>query len=83
MATTDSVGETRMAISEAEYLSGLWERNIDANCHGAVPEGKRVGSGRKPDGGFCSGRCYASYHALELAEKANLLRRGASPSNEC
>lgn len=72
-----------MAISEEEYLKRMWERNICASCNGAIPEGKRVGSGRKSDGGFCSARCYASYHALELAEKAELLRKVIPPPNEC
>jgi hypothetical protein len=52
------------------------------DCHVAIPEGKWVDSGRKSDGGFCSARCYANYHVLELADKANLLRRGTPPPNE-
>jgi hypothetical protein len=63
-----------MAILEAEYLTKMWERNMCPYCRGAVAKEKRVGSGRKSDGGFCSLQCYASYHALDLAERARLLK---------
>lgn len=72
-----------MAISEAVYLRLMWERNECPNCRRAIPQGKRVGTGRKKDGGFCSLNCYTRYFALELAEKAKLLKRmGSSPQNE-
>lgn len=35
-----------------------------------VPEGKRVGSGKKSEGGFCSLDCYGDYKA-ELTERHN------------
>ena len=72
-----------MAISEAAYLKMMWERNECPNCHRSFPEGKRVGTGRKKDGGFCSLDCYTRYYAMELSEKAKLLKRmGCSPPNE-
>jgi hypothetical protein len=71
-----------MAISEAMYLKMLWERNICPNCHGAILEGKRVGSGRMADGGFCSLDCFATYRALEFAEKARVIKKGTGLSNE-
>jgi len=71
-----------MAVLEAEYLKNMWERNICPYCHRTIAKGKRVGSGRKSDGGFCTLHCYASYHALELAEKAALLKGEPGPPNE-
>lgn len=59
-----------MMMSETEYLLELWEQNLCPFCGNAIPEGTRVGSGRKSEGGFCSLRCYADYYALELAERA-------------
>lgn len=59
-----------MAESEAAYLLRLWNENICPYCGKPIPEGKRVGSGRKADGGFCSLDCYTRYHELNLAEKA-------------
>ena len=35
-----------------------------------IPEGKRVGSGKKSEGGFCSLDCYGDYKA-ELTERHN------------
>jgi hypothetical protein len=71
-----------MAISEATYLMTMWERNECANCCTAIPEGKRVGTGRKKDGGFCSLDCYARYYALELTERAKLLKRMGKLTSE-
>jgi hypothetical protein len=74
-----------MAISEATYLKTMWDRNECPNCRSAIPEGKRVGTGRKKDGGFCSLDldCYTRYYAMELSEKAKLLKRsGRSHPNE-
>lgn len=59
-----------MARSEQEYLLELWEKNICPNCGNSIPEGKRVGSGKKSEGGFCGLDCYAQYRALELRERA-------------
>lgn len=36
-----------------------------------VPEGKRVGSGKKSEGGFCSLDCYGEYYKAELTERHN------------
>lgn len=59
-----------MDISESQYLSELWVANICPWCGKSIPEGTRVGSGRKSEGGFCSLACYANYHSAELQEKA-------------
>jgi hypothetical protein len=59
-----------MTMSETEYLLELWKQNVCPFCGNVIPEGTRVGSGRKSEGGFCSMRCYADYYALELAERA-------------
>jgi hypothetical protein len=39
-----------MAIPESAYLRTLWERNICAYCHKTIPEGRRIGSGKKAEG---------------------------------
>lgn len=49
-----------MARSEEDYLRELWDKNICPNCGKDIPKGKRVGSGKKSEGGFCSLDCYAS-----------------------
>ena len=66
---------TGMAKSEQEYLFELWSRNICPYCGKGIPEGTRVGSGRKRDGGFCSLDHYTAYHQLELVEKAKKLAK--------
>ena len=71
-----------MAISEASYLETLWERNICPYCHSSIPEGKRVGAGKRSKGGFCSLNCFSRYHVLDLAEKAELLKRSLPPQHE-
>lgn len=67
-----------MAISESAYLEALWERNICAYCQKIIPEGGRVGSGKKADGAFCSLDCFAKYHVLKFGETARLLKRNAN-----
>ena len=59
-----------MARSERDYLLELWDKNMCPNCGKRIPEGTRVGSGKKADGGFCSLDCYASYYKSELHERA-------------
>jgi len=59
-----------MDIQESQYLLDLWSKNICPWCGKKIPEGKRVGSGRKSQGGFCSLVCYGDYYALELQERA-------------
>lgn len=59
-----------MDMSEERYLLDLWTRNVCPYCGNGIPEGTRVGSGRKSEGGFCSMACYANYYALELIERA-------------
>jgi hypothetical protein len=55
-----------MAKTEQDYLLELWQKNICLNCGKAIPEGTRVGSGKKSEGGFCSLDCYGSYYRPEL-----------------
>jgi len=71
-----------MAISEAAYLKMLWERYVCPYCQSVFPRGKRVGSGRMSDGGFCSLSCFSKYHALTLAEKARRLKRRIRTHND-
>jgi hypothetical protein len=58
-----------MAESEQNYLLELWARNICPNCGMNIPDGKRVGSGKKSEGGFCSLDCYGEYYKAELTER--------------
>jgi hypothetical protein len=62
-----------VATSEEVYLLELWDQNICPNCGKAIPQGARVGSGRKSEGGFCSLDCYTSFYQLELTERARRL----------
>jgi hypothetical protein len=55
---------------DGEYLLELWYKNICPYCGQNIPEGKRVGSGRKSEGGFCSLDCYARYYCSALLERA-------------
>jgi hypothetical protein len=59
-----------MAESEQNYLLELWDRNICPNCGKNILAGKRVGSGKKSDGGFCSLSCYGEYYRTEMIERA-------------
>jgi hypothetical protein len=59
-----------MGVSETEHLLHLLKKGICPWCGKNIPEGARVGTGRKGEGGFCSLRCYGNYHALELRERA-------------
>lgn len=61
--------EATMAESERSYLLELWDKNIFPNCGKKIPEGKRVGSGKKSEGGFCSLDCYAEYCKADLIER--------------
>ena len=54
---------------EEIYLLEYWERGVCPYCANAIPEGKRVGTGAKSEGGFCSLDCYARYCELELRER--------------
>jgi hypothetical protein len=62
-----------MEKPEEEYLLELWERNICPFCGNFIPEGTRVGRGKKRLGGFCSLDCLARYYERELADRAVLL----------
>ena len=66
-----------MARSERDYLLEFWDKNICPNCGKAIPEGKRVGSGKKSEGGFCNLGCYAEYHGAELVERHKKLLAAA------
>jgi hypothetical protein len=57
-------------MSESRYLLELWSLNSCPFCGKSIPDGTRVGSGRKSEGGFCSLDCYAKYYALEIVERA-------------
>jgi hypothetical protein len=56
--------------TEADYLADLLVRGVCPWCGKWIPEGKRVGSGRKADGGFCSLDCYTKYYEQELVNRA-------------
>jgi len=58
-----------MAESEQNYPLELWGKGVCPNCGKKIPAGKRVGSGKKSDGGFCSLDCYGEYYKAELAER--------------
>ncbi|MFI5102811.1 MAG: hypothetical protein ACHP9V_05500 [Terriglobales bacterium] len=58
-----------MPESEQKYLLELWEKGVCPNCGKKIPEGERVGSGKKSDGGFCSLDCYGEYYKAELMER--------------
>jgi hypothetical protein len=62
-------GEEGMAESEQKYLLELWDKEICPNCGKNIREGKRVGNGKKSDGGFCSLGCYAQYYEAYLTER--------------
>ncbi|MFZ0817290.1 MAG: hypothetical protein WAM78_17340 [Candidatus Sulfotelmatobacter sp.] len=59
-----------MNAPEENYLLELWDKNICPNCGKRIPAGKRIGSGQKSKGGFCSLECYASFYQYELTERA-------------
>jgi len=58
-------------MSELEQqLLDLWNKNVCPNCGKQIPAGRRIGSGQKSKGGFCSLDCYASFYEYELVERA-------------
>jgi hypothetical protein len=59
-----------MADSEQNVLLELWEMNVCPQCGKDIPEGTRVGSGRRSEGGFCSLSCYADFYGSDLIERA-------------
>ena len=65
----ESVPDTLSSSIQASLLE-LWEQNICPNCGKTIPQGTRVGSGRKSEGGFCSLDCYTSFYQLQLTERA-------------
>jgi hypothetical protein len=72
-STCSAVGQLRlgaMGNSEEDVLSRLWAMNICPQCGKKIPEGTRVGSGRRSEGGFCSLKCYGDFYGLEMVERA-------------
>jgi predicted nucleic acid-binding Zn ribbon protein len=65
---------TPMANTEADYLLELWDKRICPFCGKTMPEGERVGSGKKTEGGFCSLDCYADYYRREIIERAKKMQ---------
>ena len=64
-----------MSDTEQNVLLELWELNVCPNCGKTIPQGTRVGSGKKSEGGFCSLTCYSEFYASDLIERA---KRAAS-----
>jgi hypothetical protein len=58
-----------MAGQERSYLLELWDKGVCPNCAKKIPDGNRVGSGKKSDGGFCSLDCYGEYYKAELTDR--------------
>jgi len=58
-----------MEESDQDYLLELWDANICPNCGATIPDGARVGSGKKREGGFCSLSCYGDYHKATLVDR--------------
>jgi predicted nucleic acid-binding Zn ribbon protein len=71
-----------MGVSESQYLLTLWSLNVCPMCGKAIPEGTRVGSGRKSEGGFCSLDCYTIYYGLEIQERAQRAAQTAEKRTE-
>jgi hypothetical protein len=64
-----------MARSESAYLLDLWDRNIYPYCGKSIPEGTRVGTGKKVNGGFYSLDCYARYYEMDIKERLSRLHK--------
>lgn len=62
-------------MQDSHYLGLLWVANTCPCCGVSIPEGTRVGTGRKVDGGFCSMTCYLAYYSLEIAERTQRARK--------
>lgn len=54
---------------EERYLLDLWDKGICPTCGKKIPDGTRVGSGKKSEGGFCNLDCYVEYHQDEIIER--------------
>src|SRR5216684_5078184 len=68
----EAVSNTLSESVQASLLE-LWDQNICPNCGKTIPQGTRVGSGRKSEGGFCSLDCYTGFYQLQLTERARRL----------
>jgi hypothetical protein len=71
-----------VSFSESKYLLDLWDRNVCPWCGRTIPEGTRVGSGRRSEGGFCSLSCYANYHSATLEDRARRVQELSAQSPE-
>jgi hypothetical protein len=69
-------------MSEEDYLLELWVMNICPNCGKQILQGKRVGSGQRRKGGFCSLDCYASFYQYELVERARRISEAMKKHGE-
>jgi hypothetical protein len=63
-----------MAQSESSYLLELWDKNTCPYCKKSFDPEKRVGTGQKKQGGFCSLSCCARYYELDLLERARRIQ---------
>ena len=70
-------------MSNEDYLLVLWAQNICPNCGKQIPAGRRVGSGQKSKGGFCSLDCYVNFYQYELAERARRISEAMKKHGEC
>lgn len=61
-------------MTRAERIKRSWDEGLCANCGKPIPEGARVGSGRRADGSFCSLDCYAQFHGEALLQKARKIQ---------
>jgi hypothetical protein len=69
-------------MAEEDSLLELWARNICPNCGRQIPAGKRIGSGQKSKGGFCSLDCYASFNEYEIIERARRISEAMKKHGE-
>lgn len=62
-------------MEHSQYLLLLWMAGTCPCCGVSIPEGTRIGTGHKTDGGFCSMDCYLAYYSLEATERTQRARR--------
>lgn len=70
-----------MEKTEHTLLLELWELSVCPFCGTYIPEGARVGTGRREEGGFCSLDCYARYYSLELLARYAVANSQTRPPN--
>lgn len=64
-----------MEDDTATLLLSLWDLNICPQCGKIIPEGDRIGSGRRAEGGFCSLDCYTRFYQTEIIERAKKVQQ--------